>query len=84
MMRTMTKKYIYLGIVECWDYEYSKGFEVLPIAVSEYSGSMLAYERMYSDDKWTSVHFDLLYWNVCATMLDKASKNWDAMFDFTL
>ena len=80
----MIKKYVYLGVFESWANDVARGFEILPIAVQDYSGSAISYEQLKSEDKWTTVHFDLLYWNICATIINKAAKDWDAMFDVTL
>lgn len=83
-MTGTNKKYLHLGIIEWWQLDCSLGLEMLPIEVNDYSGAFFAYEQIKSEDKWTTVHFDLLYWNICATIIDKASKDWDAMFDVTL
>lgn len=84
MTHSTNDRYYYVGIFEKWHNDIARGYEVLPIEVNDYTGSLLAYEKLCIDDKWATSKFDLLYWNICATIIDKAYKSYDAMFDVTI
>ena len=59
-----------VGLIEVWNFDDSKGFDILPVGIHNPS-SLFKLEVVRWGDKWR-VSFDLTYYRSCVTLINVA------------
>lgn len=59
-----------IGLIEVWNFDDSKGFDILPVGIPN-SSSLFKLEVVRWGDKWR-VFFDLTYYRGCVTLINVA------------